>query len=98
MIKAMQNPGEWPLDTIVEIGTFFGGPSQNDASNPAHINFQNMSNSSKKIEDEIRILCSKTFDKYLWKIKKVWFDTKISKKYDFCKKLFFYVKLFIKSQ
>ena len=79
MIEAMKKPGKWPLDTIVKIGTFFGGPSQNDASNPAHINFQNMSNSSPKIEGEIRILCSKTFEKYIWKIEKARFDFKISK-------------------
>ena len=77
MLEAMASPGQWPLDTIVQIGKLFGGPSQNDSSNPAHINFQNLSNSNKKIEGEIRILCSKTFEKFTWKIRKVGFDFRI---------------------
>ena len=75
VIEALECPGPWPLDTIVKIGTIFGGPSQNDSSSPAHINFQNLSNSSKKNENEIRDLCAKTFQKYAWKIKKVGFDS-----------------------
>ena len=77
MLEAMASPGQWPLDTIVQIGKLFGGPSQNDSSNPAHFNFQNLSNSNKKIEGEIRILCSKTFEKFTWKIRKVGFDFRI---------------------
>ena len=74
VMEALECPGPWPLDTVVKIGQIFGGPSQNDSSSPAHINFQNLSNSSKKNENQIRELCAKTFEKYAWKIKKVGFD------------------------
>ena len=98
VIADLKKPGLWPLDTIVNIGQHFGGPSQNDGSSPAHTNFQNLSNSSKKIENEIRDLCTKTFEKYIWKLEKVRFDClKISKiEFSILKKYFnhFYRKSF----
>ena len=78
VIEDLKSPGPWPLDTIVKIGTIFGGPSQNDTSSPAHINFQNLSNSSKKNENAIRVLCAKTFEKYVWKLEKVGFDLNLN--------------------
>lgn len=73
VIKSLENPGSYPLDTLVGMGQVFGGPSQNDASSPAHLQFQDLANSNKKIEDQIRQLCLKTFEVYKWKLNKVGF-------------------------
>ena len=73
VIKCLDNPGLYPLDTLVCMGQLFDGPSQNDASNPAHFQFQDLANSDKKIEDQIRQLCLKTFEVYKWKLNKVGF-------------------------
>ena len=74
IMESLQQPGEWPLDTLVHMGTLFGGPSQNSSSDVAHIKFQNLSNSSKKFETRIRQLCIETFEKYHWKLNKVGFS------------------------
>ena len=61
----------WPLDVMVEIGNIFQGPSRNRESDISHFNFQDLSNSNKNNEAHIRYLCSKTFEKFIWKLEKV---------------------------
>ena len=70
VIEKMKNTNDWPMDTMVEIGDLFNGPSRNNESEIAHFTYQDLSNSDKNAESKIRELCKKTFDKYVWKFEK----------------------------
>ena len=70
VIEKMKNTNDWPMDTMVEIGDLFNGPSRNNESEIAHFTYQDLSNSDQTAESKIRELCKKTFDKYVWKFEK----------------------------
>ena len=71
VIEKMKNcDNDWPMDTMVEIGDLFDGPSRNKESEVAHFTFQDLSNADTTAESTIRDLCKKTFEKYVWKFEK----------------------------
>ena len=69
-ISMLENQSSWPLDTMVEIGNLFEGPSRNRESEIAHFTFQDLSNSNRKAESHIRDLCRRTFLRYVQKLEK----------------------------
>ena len=70
-IKMLKSDPRWPLDTMVEIGNLFEGPSRNKESEIAHFSYQDLCNAnSGNAESKIRSLCKNTFARYVQKLEK----------------------------
>ena len=69
-IQRLKSEPKWPLDTMVEIGNLFEGPSRNKESEIAHFTYQDLCNSNSNAESKIRILCKNTFARYVQKLEK----------------------------
>ena len=69
-IQMLKSEPQWPLDTMVEIGNLFEGPSRNKESEIAHFTYQDLCNSNSNAESKIRLLCKNTFARYVQKLEK----------------------------
>ena len=55
---------------MVSIGQLFDNLSGNEESTDLHYSFQDLSNKSQNNEAKIRVLCQKTFSRYVVKLEK----------------------------
>ena len=71
VLQIMKNPGEQVLDSMVHIATVFGGNSDNEMTDEAHLKFQNMFwNSSVSEQNRIKSMANDTLARFAWKLEK----------------------------